>query len=108
MTRLRVIDLETTGLAPPAEIIALARQIACAESAAVHGRMGVSTQEHGAICQWAVQCINALTGNLDRPGGTMFTTPAGSPASHPAAPGRILRFRPLRSVLRSGACGKVR
>ena len=61
---------------PAAEIIALARQIASAESAAVHGRMGVSTQEHGAICQWAVQCINALTGNLDRPGGTMFTTPA--------------------------------
>jgi len=28
------------------------------------------------VCQWAVQAINILTGNLDRPGGTMFTTPA--------------------------------
>ena len=67
---------ETMSGMPAADIIALARQIAGAESAAVHGRMGVSTQEHGAICQWAVQCVNALTGNLDRPGGTMFTTPA--------------------------------
>jgi len=38
--------------------------------------MGVSTQAHGVVCQWAVQAINILTGNLDRPGGTMFTTPA--------------------------------
>jgi anaerobic selenocysteine-containing dehydrogenase len=36
----------------------------------------VSTQAHGVVCQWAVQTINMLTGNLDRPGGTMFTTPA--------------------------------
>ncbi len=54
----------------------LARDLAAAPSAAVHGRMGVSTQVHGVVCQWAVQTINALTGNLDRPGGTMFTTPA--------------------------------
>ncbi len=47
-----------------------------APSAAVHGRMGVSTQGFGVVCQWAVQVLNALTGNLDRAGGTMFTTPA--------------------------------
>ncbi len=38
--------------------------------------MGVSTQSFGVLCQWAVQALNVLTGNLDRPGGTMFTTPA--------------------------------
>ncbi len=54
----------------------LARDLAAAPSAAVHGRMGVSTQAHGVVCQWAVQTINILTGNLDRPGGTMLTTPA--------------------------------
>ena len=54
----------------------LAADLADAPSAAVHGRMGVSTQAHGVVCQWAVQAINAVTGNLDRPGGTMFTTPA--------------------------------
>ena len=54
----------------------LASELAEAPTAAVHGRMGVSTQAHGVVCQWAVQAINVLTGNLDRPGGTMFTTPA--------------------------------
>ena len=54
----------------------LAHDLASAPSAAVHGRMGVSTQAHGVVCQWAVQAINVLTGSLDRPGGTMFTTPA--------------------------------
>ncbi|KGN37853.1 molybdopterin-dependent oxidoreductase [Knoellia subterranea] len=53
----------------------LARRIASG-SAAVHGRMGVSTQEFGVLCQWAIQCLMVITGNLDRPGGTMFTTPA--------------------------------
>ncbi len=53
----------------------LARDLARG-TAAIHGRMGVSTQAHGAICQFACQAINIVTGNLDRPGGTMFTTPA--------------------------------
>ena len=30
----------------------------------------------GTVCQWAVQLLNVLTGNLDRDGGAMFTTPA--------------------------------
>ena len=61
----------------PADAVrGLARDLAAAPSAAVHGRMGVSTQAHGVVCQWAVQAINMLTGNLDRPGGTMLTTPA--------------------------------
>jgi len=61
----------------PADAVrTLARDLAAAPSAAVHGRMGVSTQAHGVVCQWAVQMINILTGNLDRPGGTMFSTPA--------------------------------
>ena len=61
----------------PADAVrGLARDLAAAPSAAVHGRMGVSTQAHGVVCQWAVQTINMLTGNLDRPGGTMLTTPA--------------------------------
>ncbi|MFC7490803.1 MULTISPECIES: molybdopterin-dependent oxidoreductase [unclassified Knoellia] len=63
-----------SGVGAPA-IRALARDVAAGE-AAVHGRMGVSTQEFGVLCQWAIQCLMVITGNLDRPGGTMFTTPA--------------------------------
>jgi anaerobic selenocysteine-containing dehydrogenase len=38
--------------------------------------MGVSTQSFGALCQWLIQLLNIVTGNLDREGGSMFTQPA--------------------------------
>ncbi|MBD3782488.1 MAG: molybdopterin-dependent oxidoreductase, partial [Micrococcales bacterium] len=61
----------------PADAVrALATALLDASSAAVHARMGASTQAHGVVCQWATQLLNILTGNLDRPGGTMLTTPA--------------------------------
>lgn len=59
-----------------ATIGALARSFAAAESAVCYGRMGVSTQRYGTLCQWAIQMLNIATGNLDRPGGAMFTLPA--------------------------------
>ncbi|WP_375184679.1 molybdopterin-dependent oxidoreductase [Aquabacterium sp.] len=54
----------------------LARELAQAEGAVVYGRMGVSTQAHGVVCQWAIQAINLLTGNVDREGGALLTSPA--------------------------------
>ncbi|CAN5619878.1 molybdopterin oxidoreductase family protein [soil metagenome] len=54
----------------------MARELAAAESAAVYGRVGVSTQEFGLVATWAVQLLNLVTGNLDRPGGVMLTRPA--------------------------------
>jgi len=54
----------------------LARELAGASSAAVYGRVGVSTQEFGLVATWAVQLLNLVTGNLDRPGGVMLTRPA--------------------------------
>ena len=54
----------------------LARELAAAESAAVYGRVGVSTQEFGLVATWAVQLLNLVTGNLDRLGGVMLTRPA--------------------------------
>lgn len=65
------------------EIRALAREFATAESAVCHGRIGVSTQEFGAVCQWLINVLNIVTGNLDRPGGAMFTLPAFDPLSAP-------------------------
>lgn len=64
-----------TGIAAE-EVRTLARSLAGAKSAVVHSRMGASTQEHGGLCQWLTQLLNLVTGNLDRPGGAMFTTPA--------------------------------
>lgn len=59
-----------------AEIRTLARELAAAPRAVVYGRMGISTQEFGALSCWLVNVLNVLTGNLDRPGGALFTTPA--------------------------------
>ncbi|WP_307833462.1 molybdopterin-dependent oxidoreductase [Pimelobacter simplex] len=61
---------------PAEEIRRIARDFAAADGAAAYGRIGVSTQEFGTVCQWAVQMINLVTGNLDREGGALLTNPA--------------------------------
>ena len=58
------------------EIRRIARELAAAESAVAYGRVGVSTHEFGSVCQWPVNLLNIVTGNLDREGGAMFTSPA--------------------------------
>ncbi len=65
------------------QIRMLAREFAAAESAVCYGRIGVSTQEFGGVCQWLIKCLNMVTGNLDRPGGAMFTLPAFDPVTAP-------------------------
>ncbi|KAA1421990.1 molybdopterin-dependent oxidoreductase [Nocardioides humilatus] len=58
------------------EIVRIARDLASSDGAVAYGRIGVSTTEFGSICQWAINLLNVLTGNLDRTGGAMFTSPA--------------------------------
>lgn len=61
----------------PAETIrALTRDFAAADAAAAYGRMGLSTQGFGSVCQWAINLLNLLTGNFDREGGVLFPEPA--------------------------------
>lgn len=54
----------------------LARDFAGAGAAVCYARMGASTQSFGSLCQWASNVLNLITGNFDRAGGAMFTTPA--------------------------------
>jgi anaerobic selenocysteine-containing dehydrogenase len=70
------------------EIRALARDIAAGPRSAVYGRIGTSTVSFGTLTSWLVDVINLLTGNLDRPGGAMFSTSPIGPAPRPARPGR--------------------
>src|SRR5262245_35402419 len=61
----------------PAPVIRrIARELAAAESAACYGRLGTCVQEFGTLASWGCELVNVLTGNLDRPGGVMFPTPA--------------------------------
>ena len=70
----------TTGIESN-QIRQLAREFAAAESAVCYGRIGLSTQEFGGVCQWLINVLNIVTGNLDRPGGAMFTLPAFDPVT---------------------------
>jgi anaerobic selenocysteine-containing dehydrogenase len=58
------------------EIRRIAIEFANAKSAVCYGRIGVSTQKFGGLCQWLINAVNILTANFDREGGAMFTSPA--------------------------------
>ncbi|MFC8828544.1 molybdopterin oxidoreductase family protein [Streptomyces sp. NPDC057137] len=70
------------------EIRTLARELAAAPTAAVYGRIGSCTVEYGTLASWLIDVLNALTGNLDRPGGALFPLSATDHAPRPAAPGK--------------------
>lgn len=64
-----------TGIAP--EVLrGIARDYLAAEGAVCYGRVGVSTHPFGSLCQWLINTLNIVTGNLDREGGALFTQPA--------------------------------
>ncbi|MGI9604076.1 MAG: molybdopterin oxidoreductase family protein [Acidimicrobiales bacterium] len=57
-------------------IRSLAVDLAAAPTAAVYARIGSHTTTFGTLASWATDVVNILTGNLDRPGGAMFSLPA--------------------------------
>ncbi|MCK5400132.1 MAG: molybdopterin-dependent oxidoreductase [Flavobacteriaceae bacterium] len=57
-------------------ITELALKFATSKTAVCYGRLGLSTQEFGGLCQWLVNVLNCITGNLDTEGGALFTKPA--------------------------------
>src|ERR671914_790862 len=76
----------------------MARELAAAESAAVYGRIGTTTQEFGTLASWLIDVLNVLTGNLDRPGGALFPRAAAGQRNSAGAPGigrgaQIARWR---------------
>ena len=87
---------------PAPEIRRVARELAGAQRAAVYGRIGTCTQEFGTLASWLVDVLNVLTGNLDRPGGAMFTrAAAGSRTAHDGdGRGRGVRLGRWRSRVR--------
>lgn len=54
----------------------MARDFARAERSVCYGRVGVSTQEFGALSVWLITVLNTVCGRLDAVGGAMFTQPA--------------------------------
>jgi anaerobic selenocysteine-containing dehydrogenase len=75
------------------DIRRMARELAAAERGCVYARIGTCTQEFGTHASWLVDVLNALTGNLDREGGAMFTrAAAGQKNSSWGGAGRGVKF----------------
>jgi len=85
-----------------ATIRGLARDLAAAPSACVYGRIGTTTALYGTLTSWLVDVLNALTGNLDRPGGAMFPKAAAGAGNTRGAPrvGRGVRIHRRQSRVR--------
>ncbi|MCB0559725.1 MAG: molybdopterin-dependent oxidoreductase [Lewinellaceae bacterium] len=84
-----------------AAIRRLARDFAQSPSAVCYGRMGASTQAYGGLCQWLINVLNILTGNLDREGGAMFTQPAFDQVGFTGSKGKTGVFGRRRSRVSS-------
>jgi anaerobic selenocysteine-containing dehydrogenase len=83
-------------------IRALAHDLAAAPTACVYGRIGTTTALYGTLTSWLVDVLNALTGNLDRPGGAMFTRAAAGSSNSRGTPrfGRGLKIHRRHSRVR--------
>jgi len=53
----------------------VARDSSAAPSAAFYGRVGVCTGPYGTLVNLLLDALTVVTGNLDRPGGTVFPSP---------------------------------
>lgn len=84
-----------------AQVRALAAQWLQAKSAVCYGRMGVSVQQYGGLCQWLINVLNIVSGNFDREGGAMFTSPAVDIVGITAAQGGRGHFDRYRSRVRN-------
>lgn len=66
---------KTTGISA-ADIERIGVEFASAKTAVCYGRTGLSMQEFGGLCNWLMQVLNVVTGNMDEPGGMMFPVTA--------------------------------
>ncbi len=62
---------ELTQIAPET-LRAMVRDYREADGAALYSSTGVNMGGHGALCFWLQEVINTVSGNLDRPGGTLM------------------------------------
>ena len=84
----------TAATGVPAEtIVRIAREMCAAPTCAVYGRIGVNTVEFGSTNAWLVNALSIITGNFDKRGGDMFTTPAAGGASTRGTAGKGKGFQ---------------
>nr|WP_120764978.1 MULTISPECIES: molybdopterin-dependent oxidoreductase [Mycobacterium] len=62
-----------TGIEPDT-VRTLARDLAATERAAVYGRLGTCVGRNGTLTTYLLDAVNLVAGNLDTPGGSVFST----------------------------------
>ena len=79
------------------EIEKIAKDFMYSKTSVCYGRMGVSTQEYGGVCQWLINVLNIVTNNMDKVGGAMFTKPAIDLVYMTGIQGKVGNFDRYRS-----------
>ncbi|MGV0787736.1 molybdopterin-dependent oxidoreductase [Mycolicibacterium sp. XJ2] len=62
-----------TGIDPDS-VRALARDLVSTPRAAVYGRLGTCVGSHGTLTTYLIDAVNIVAGNLDVPGGSVFSS----------------------------------
>lgn len=93
ITAVPIDDIEALCGIDAATVKRIAGEFIAAPRAVAYGRMGLSTQRHGTLCQWLLQLINLYSGNLDREGGALPNDPVMPITGPGTAPGRRDRWR---------------
>ena len=93
-----VAGIDTSGLhgrtgIEPEIIERIAREFYAADRAVAYGRMGLSTQAYGTLCQWLLQLISLYCGQLDREGGCLVNEAAIAITGPGTNPGHRARWR---------------
>ncbi len=78
----------------------LTREFTNAKTAVAYGRIGLSTQAYGGVCNWLINSLNILTGNFDEAGGAMFTRPAFDLVGITSLTGQVGNYDRWRSRVR--------
>ncbi len=88
-----------TGLTAAA-IEQIAADLLKAPSAAVYGRVGLTTSPNSTVAGWLLYALNVVAGHFDEPGGVMFPQPAADGAALLQATGFAGSFDRYRSRVR--------
>ncbi|MFC8044101.1 molybdopterin-dependent oxidoreductase [Nocardia sp. NPDC057353] len=101
------VTAERSGIAPD-RVRALARALAGNPRAAVYGRFGTCVGQYGTLTNYLIDAVNLVAGNLDTPGGSVFST-LGIPGQRWAmlVMGALLRRAYRRKRGRIGGFGSV-
>lgn len=93
LNNLQVDDVSRiTGIGQD-DLKGLAKEFLAANRAVCYGRLGISAAMNGGLNHWAINFLNIISGNFDRPGGAMLPNPAVPVSNRKSKQKRFARWR---------------